>query len=105
MNEGKTMWSKETLLQRRSSKMRKWSLPILRLACWSSTREGAPGSRAELHYRTAPARAFARYSILLNHHAPSQQEGKTKQTDYRNIGIFHTKSLIQAVRTSDATPR
>ena len=63
MSQEFTTWSKETLLQRRSSKMRKWSLPILRLACWSSTREGAPGSRAELHYRTAPARAFARYSI------------------------------------------
>ena len=32
---------------------------------WSSTRKGAPDSRAELHYRTAPARAFARYSIAL----------------------------------------
>ena len=59
------MWNKETLIQRRSSKMCKWNLPILRLVCWSSTRKGAPGSRAELHYRTAPARAFARYSIVI----------------------------------------
>ena len=41
------------MIQRRSSKMCKWNLPILRLACWSSSR------------KAALARALARYSITL----------------------------------------